>query len=86
MDALTFEFEIISPTSNKTVTVEWVTVESPTGSFFVGPHHAPLISLIKKKSTIKYKSSGEKEPTNIPIHEGFFRVTDNNKAVLILLL
>jgi F0F1-type ATP synthase epsilon subunit len=86
MDTSTFEFEIISPTSSQTIKVEWVTIESPTGSFFVGPHHTPLVSLIKKKSTLTYKNAAEKEATNVPIHEGFFRVTDNNKASLILLL
>ena len=84
MNGESFELEIISPTSNKIETVEWVEVESPTGSFFVGPDHSPLVSLIKTKSNFSYKKVGEKEPEGFIVHEGFFRVSEGNKAAIIL--
>ena len=84
MNSESFELEIISPTSNRTEIVEWVEVESPTGSFFVGPDHSPLVSLIKAKSNIFYKKAGEKEPQSFIVHEGFFRVSEGNKAAVIL--
>lgn len=84
MEYESFVLEIISPTSNQRLTVEWVEVESPTGSFFVGPQHTPLVSLVKKKSSFLYKQVGEKTPQSLVVHEGFFRVTANNTAALIL--
>ncbi len=79
-----FELEIISSTNSQLLTVEWVEVESPTGSFFVGPNHSPLVSLIKKKSSVSYKQVGEKIPQSFIVHEGFFRINQNNKAAVIL--
>lgn len=79
-----FELEIISPTSNRREIVEWIEVESPTGSFFVGPHHSPLVSLVKAKSNFSYKRTGEQLPQNFIVHEGFFRIDEANKASLIL--
>ncbi len=84
MNHESFQLEIISPTSNKLITIEWIEVESPTGSFFVGPNHTALVSLIKKKSMLSYKVVGEKEPEGFVVHEGFFRVSADNKATVIL--
>ncbi len=79
-----FVLEIISPTSNQRLTVEWVEIESPTGSFFVGHQHTPLVSLIKKKSSFSYKQVGEKIPHSFIVHEGFFRINSDNNAAVIL--
>ncbi len=84
MENESFELEIISPTRNQTIAVEWVEVESPTGSFFVGPNHTPLVSLIKKKSTFSYKKVDDKTSQSFVVHEGFFRVSSNKKASIIL--
>jgi F0F1-type ATP synthase epsilon subunit len=79
-----FVLEIISPTNNQRLSVEWVEIESPTGSFFVGPHHMPLVSIIKKKSPFLYKQIGEKTPQSFIIHEGFFRVSSDHNAAVVL--
>jgi F0F1-type ATP synthase epsilon subunit len=84
MNNESFELEIISPTSNRTEIVEWVEVESPTGSFFVGPNHSPLVSLIKNKSHFSYKQVGLAAPQSFIVHEGVFRVSEENKAKVIL--
>lgn len=84
MENESFELEIISPTNNQIIAVEWIEVESPTGSFFVGPHHAPLVSLVKKKSVFCYKKFGEKTSQSFIVHEGIFRVSAENKASVIL--
>ena len=51
-----FELNIVTPTETTTVMVEWVEVDSPTGSFLVCAGHSPLVSMIKNKSTLTYKA------------------------------
>jgi F0F1-type ATP synthase epsilon subunit len=82
MDATTLNLEIVSPTIAQQLTVEWIEVESPTGSFFVGPNHNPLISIIKNKSYLQYKPL-DSEPTSVVTTHGVFYV-EHNKAVAIL--
>ena len=82
MDTTTLSLEIISPTLAQQLTVEWIEVESPTGSFFVGPNHSPLISIIKNKSNLLYKTEGN-EPTAVVTTHGVFYI-EENKAVVIL--
>ena len=77
-----FELEIFTPQQVKKYTVEWVTIESPTGSFFVGPGHSPLVSIIKTQSTIGYKPTDSAE-SFLPATHGIFKV-DNQKAVILL--
>ncbi len=84
MENESFVLEIISPTSNRRIAVEWVEVESPTGSFFVGPNHTPLVSLIKNKSPFCYKQVGEKTLQSLIVHDGFFRINQDSSAALIL--
>jgi len=47
-----FTLEIVASTQSEIHSIEWVEIESPNGSFLVGPDHMPLISLIKKRSTL----------------------------------
>jgi len=84
MSSDSFELEIISPTSNRVEMVEWIEVESPTGSFFVGPNHSPLVSLIKPQSPFNYKKVDEQEQQSFIVHEGFFQVSPGNKVAVIL--
>jgi F0F1-type ATP synthase epsilon subunit len=78
-----FELEIVSITQHTTLNIEWLEIESPTGSFFIGPSHSYLISLVKPKSTFIYKLPDQKEPETIEIFSGIFKV-NNNKALLVL--
>jgi F0F1-type ATP synthase epsilon subunit len=75
------ELSIITPTENKVLQIEWIEVISPTGTFWVGPDHAPLVSLVKHKAPISFKETGKDaevyEPSN-----GIFYVS-KNKATLL---
>ena len=77
-----FVLEIITPQHVKSCIVEWVSIESPTGSFFVGPGHSPLVSIIKTQSTIAYKPQNEAE-SFLTANHGIFKV-DNQKAIILL--
>ena len=76
------ELRIVSPTGTTKLTVEWITVESPTGNFQVCPGHSPLISLIKTKGKIVYKEP-HAEAVIQPIVHGIFQVADNKALVLL---
>jgi F0F1-type ATP synthase epsilon subunit len=82
MESQVFQIEIISPSQTQVITIEWVEVESPTGSFFVGPDHAPLVSIIKNQSTLRYKKPHEEEKS-IDIRSGIFSVNKNKAVALI---
>jgi len=77
-----FTFEVITPTQRTVHNVEWVEVESPTGSFLVGPDHRQLISIIKNKSTLRYKKTNAEECCQ-DVPKGIFTV-GNNRAVALL--
>ncbi len=82
MEPLYFTFEIITPTTTTTHIVEWVEIESPTGSFLVGPQHSPLVSIIKNKSSIIYKNANAQTCT-LDVSQGIFKV-DATKAIALL--
>mgnify|MGYP000913914276 CR=1 FL=1 len=75
------ELSIVTPTEHKVVHVEWIEVTSPTGIFFVGPDHAPLVSLIKHKAPITFKEP-EREPGSYEAENGVFYISAN-KAMLL---
>ena len=82
MSSKRFALDIISPTIKETLDVLWVEIESPNGSFLVGVDHCPLISLIKQKSTIFYKTSTEE--VSRKLHSGgIFQVKDNNAQIIL---
>jgi F0F1-type ATP synthase epsilon subunit len=82
MEQYYFTLEIISPTNTEVHSVEWVEIESPTGSFLVGPGHSQLISVIKQKSSVLYKKTNAEE-CSLNIQKGVFYVK-NNKAVALV--
>ncbi len=77
-----FTLEIVASTQSEIHSIEWVEIESPNGSFLVGPDHMPLISLIKKRSTVTYRKTNSEERT-LTVTGGLFKVA-HNKAVVIL--
>ena len=82
MDAKSFVLEIIRPTSAETINVAWLEVESPTGSFVIGPQHSPLISLLKRKTDLIYQiADGPK--IKIDVFGGLLRVQDDRVIVLL---
>jgi F0F1-type ATP synthase epsilon subunit len=78
-----FTLEIISPTDLKELTIEWVEIESPTGSFVVGPSHSPIISTLKKRGFLTYKPK-DQEPIKIEVMSGGLFKAAGNKAILLL--
>jgi F0F1-type ATP synthase epsilon subunit len=82
MSRSTFIFRLISPTMTQEIMVEWVEIESPTGSFLVGADHSPLISLIKKKSLLSYKKTGE-PIASLEASGGIFKVSENIAIALL---
>ncbi len=79
--ATLIELSIVTPAEHKILQVEWIEVTSPTGIFFVGPDHAPLVSLIKHKAPILFKEA-EKEVDHYEAENGVFTVSAN-KAMLL---
>ena len=74
--------KIISSSKNETIKVLWVEIESPTGSFVVGPDHSPLVSIMKKRGVFTYKTNDGEEVVK-GVNNGIFEVDDNN-AIIIL--
>lgn len=77
------ELELVSPLSREIYTIEWIELQSPTGSFFVGPNHSPLVSVLKRKSSLVYKKVNEKDPISREVSVGFFKISDNKALVLL---
>ena len=77
-----FELAIITPTESTTVQVEWLEVDSPTGSFLVCAGHSPLVSMLKTKSSLTYKPS-HATPVICQVSQGLLRVADNKATVLL---
>lgn len=79
---LPFQLEIISPTSHQVLSVTGIEIESPTGSFFVGYDHMPLISIIKKKSTLSYYLP-DGSNMRIQVNGGIFNIAQNKSLILL---
>lgn len=80
---MTFELEIITPETSENITVFWIEIESPTGSFLIGPDHSPLISVIKKKSIFSYKAQNNEEHTREATAGGIIKITENKAFILL---
>ncbi len=82
METTLLELEIISPEESKKLSVHWIEIESPTGSFVIGPDHIPLISIIKQKSTLIFKNEhGEEEA--LEVSGGIFKIIENKAFILL---
>lgn len=77
-----FELEIISPTSHQKITIVGIEAESPTGSFFVGYDHIPLISIIKKKSILAYYLP-DGTCMRIQVNGGVLNIAQNKALILL---
>ena len=78
----TFILEIISPTKVEKISIIWVEIESPTGSFLVAIDHSPLISVLKKQSLLTYKTDNSKKLSR-EIYGGMFEVSGNLARVIL---
>lgn len=77
-----FSLEIISSTAHQTFSVTGIEIESPTGSYFIGYDHMPLISIIKKKSMVIYELP-DGTSTKLQVNGGIFNISQN-KAIILL--
>jgi F0F1-type ATP synthase epsilon subunit len=78
----TFEFEIVRPTSSKTMVVEHIVVQAVSGNFVVGPDHSPLIAVLRPKGDLLFKEAGKGEQ-KIDTFGGLFVIQDG-KATCVL--
>ena len=78
-----FELEIVRSTTKENIFVEWVEIQSPTGSFMVGPGHLPLISVLSDRSKVVYKKVESLEPEAIDVYGGLFKVQSNLAMVIL---
>ncbi len=76
------ELKIITPNESRFLKVDWIEIEGPNGGFLVGPGHEPLISIVKVKSKLSYKTT-QGDFVIMETLGGVFTVSQN-KAVALL--
>ncbi len=77
-----FKLEIIRPTETKTISIFWIDVEGITGDFVVGADHYPLVSILKPRGCLTYKTEDKLE-VKLDVYWGII-IVDQNKAKVIL--
>ena len=82
MVSKTLELEIIRPAESTRLSVVWLEVEGATGSFVVGPDHAPLVSMLKPKARLIYKTKENLE-VEMDTFGGLIVVTSSS-AIIVL--
>ena len=78
-----FELEVIKPTQNFKVDIEWLDAQSPTGNFVVGPNHIPLISILKERGIITFKKVANGKEEKIDVYGGILKIIDNKATVIL---
>ncbi len=76
------ELTLISHDTKDSFLVEWISVESPSGSFVVSYNHEPVISALENQSELKYKKQNE-TLAELNIKGGVFILQDNQATVLL---
>jgi F0F1-type ATP synthase epsilon subunit len=62
-----FNVTFITPTSHKVVAVSWLECETPTGNLVIQTGHAPLITILKPYSEVRFENGeGVVEALEIP--------------------
>jgi F0F1-type ATP synthase epsilon subunit len=77
-----FDFEIVRSTQSVKERVEWIEVDSLTGSFTVGKGHSPLIAVLKQGGTISYNRHAGSTVTLDIASVGIFTV-HSDKAIIV---
>lgn len=78
-----FELEIVKPTKNEILHIEWLDVKTPTGNFFIGPNHNDLISILKEKTPFTYKKKDNLESESTNAYGAFLKLK-KGKATIVL--
>lgn len=74
--------EIIQRMELTSYRVEWVEVQTPNGSFLIGPGHSPLASLLRRRGTITYKRVNG-ETTTLQATKGTVTVIDDRVTIIL---
>ena len=74
---------VLKPFSESKMEVEWARIDTPNGSFLIGPGHRPLVNIVKPKSVITYKSQGQEVTLEAPENGGLVHVHED-KIILFL--
>lgn len=75
------ELRILSPKTQRTLTVDWVEIMTPTGSMVIQDFHAPLIANIVPNSTVT-AAQGEQK-ISITVLIGSIKVALNTVTLLM---
>lgn len=51
-----FEFTLITPTSNRTITISWVECQTSQGSLIIQRGHAPLVAILKPLCEVRFEN------------------------------
>lgn len=77
-----FELTCITPTSNKTIMVQWLELETPTGNLVIQEGHTPLITSLKPQCEVRFATtSGLIE--GLEIRGGIAKI-DRKSALIIV--
>ena len=82
--AKTVRFCIEQPFSLHEVMVDWVSIQSPNGSFVIGAGHRPMLSLVKSGESVLYRAAGTEK--SIEVAEGGALLHVSSEAIRLVLM
>ena len=77
------ELHIISPTSTNKLSIEWLEVETPKGSFVIQHGHAPLLLILAHNKPITFVKTGSNKHESIPVGSGILE-SDRTQITIIM--
>lgn len=78
-----FTLSIQQPFKQESISVKWVSITSPSGSFVVGPGHRPLVSAVEPESTVVYDSGSGEKAIRVPESGGLVHVVKNTVILFL---
>lgn len=82
MDENVLTLSIISSNDTQTIKINWVELETPSGNFTICLGHAPITSILTKKSKITYQST-DSITQSIEITGGSMLCTKTSITILL---
>ena len=79
----TFTLSLTQPFSQKMISVEWVSVATPTGTFIIGPGHEPIVSLISPGESVVYKASGIEHEVEVAPGGGIVHIMGGDVRLIL---
>lgn len=74
------QLQLVTPKKQETFTIEWIELQTTTGSIIIQPGHAPLICSLKPASIIRFAAP---ELITREVIMGFAQV-DRSSVMLLL--